>query len=46
MPLMGLERRALHEKHRKRRHADIGHRVTSVFPTPLVRHTRTGLPQP
>jgi hypothetical protein len=46
LPLMGQERRALHEKHRKRRHADIGHRVMAVFPTPLVRQTRTGLPQP
>src|SRR5271169_864964 len=44
MPLMGQERRALHEKHRKRRHADIGHVVTAVFPAPLVRQTRTGLP--
>src|SRR6516165_9115012 len=39
------ERRALHEKHRKRRHADIGHVVTAVFPAPLVRQTRTGLPK-
>jgi hypothetical protein len=45
MPLMGQERRALHEKHRKRRHADIGHEVLDVFPAPLVRQTRTGRPQ-
>src|SRR5437660_1231799 len=43
---MSQERRALHEKHRKRRHADIGHDVTAVFPAPLVRQTRTGRPQP
>src|SRR6266852_3660726 len=46
VPLMGQERRALHEKHRKRRHADIGHEVMAVLPTPLVRQTRTGRPQP
>ena len=45
MSLMGQERRALHEKHRKRRHADIGHNVMAVFPAPLVRQTRTGRPQ-
>ena len=45
MPLMGQERRALHEEHRKRRHADIGHEVLNVFPAPLVRQTRTGLPK-
>src|SRR6266436_3554004 len=43
---MSQERRALHEKHRKRRHADIGHDVTAVVPAPLVRQTRTGRPQP
>src|SRR5260370_8311303 len=43
---MSQERRALHENHRKRRHADIGHDVTAVFPPPLVRQTPTGLPQP
>jgi hypothetical protein len=43
---MGQERRALHEKWGKRRHADIGHRVMAVLPTPLVRQTRTGRPQP
>ena len=37
MPLMGQERRALHEKHRKRRHADIGHEVLDVFPAPSGR---------
>jgi hypothetical protein len=46
VPLMGQERRALHEKRRKRRHADIGHDVMAVFPVPLVRQTRTGGPQP
>src|SRR5712671_2838369 len=46
VPLMSQERRALHEKRRKRRHADIGHDVTAVFPAPLVRQTRTGRPQP
>src|SRR5450755_420496 len=45
MPLMGQERRALREEHRKRRHADIGHEVLNVFPAPLVRQTRTGLPK-
>jgi hypothetical protein len=45
MPLMRQERRALHEEHRKRRHADIGHEVLDVFPAPLVRQTRTGRPQ-
>src|SRR5437660_12927403 len=43
---MSQEGRALHEKHRHRRHADIGHDVTAVFPAPLVRQTRTGRPQP
>src|ERR1700746_1763793 len=46
LPLMGEERRALHEKHRERCHADVGHDVLAVLPTPLVRQTRTGLPQP
>src|ERR1700704_4556466 len=46
VPLMGQERRALHEKRRKRRHADIGHNVLDVLPAPLVRQTRAGRPQP
>jgi hypothetical protein len=37
MPLMCQERRALHEEHRKRRHADIGHDVMAVLTAPLVR---------
>ena len=36
-PLMGQERRALHEKHRERRHSDVGHAIGRVHATPLVR---------
>ena len=36
-PLMLQEGRALHEKHRERRHADIRHRIGLVCPLTLVR---------
>jgi hypothetical protein len=44
VPLIGQKRRALHEKRRKRHHADLGHDVMAVLPAPLVRQTRTGRP--
>lgn len=45
MPLMRQERWALHEEHRERCHADIGHRVMAVLAAALVRQTRAGLSQ-
>src|SRR5258706_4544664 len=46
MPLMGEKRRALHEEHRKRRHADIRHRVLAALTTAPVRQPRAGLRAP
>src|SRR5258706_7978769 len=46
MPLMGEKRRALHEEHRKRRHADIRHRVLAVLSPAPVPPPRAGLPPP
>ena len=37
LTLMRQKRRALHEKHRKRRHAEIGHRIARVQAPALVR---------
>jgi hypothetical protein len=36
-PLMGQEGRALHVKHRERRHPDLAHAIAHVQSTPLVR---------
>jgi len=46
VPLMGEKRRALHEEHRKRRHADIRHRVLAVLATASVRQSGAGLTHP
>src|SRR3954453_3344157 len=37
VPLVGKERRALHEEHREGRHADVGHAVDRVHAPALVR---------
>jgi len=37
LPLMGQKRRALHEKHRESRHANLAHAVGRVDPPALVR---------
>jgi hypothetical protein len=37
LPLMRQERRALHEKHRERRHSDVAHAVGCVHAATLVR---------
>src|SRR6202040_2966879 len=46
-PLMSQERRTSHEEQRKRRHADISHRVEALLPRslPSVRKTSADLPQ-
>jgi len=41
--LMGEKRRALHEEHGKRRHADVRHRELTVRPTALIRQRGAGL---
>jgi hypothetical protein len=46
VPLMGEKRRALHEEHRKRRHADIRYRVLAVLAAAPVRQPGAGLAHP
>jgi hypothetical protein len=36
-PLMRKKRRALHEKHRERRHPDVAHSIGRIDPATLVR---------
>lgn len=45
LPLVGQKRRALHEKHRKRRQGDVGHGVMAILPAPLIKQTRADRPQ-
>ena len=44
--LVRQERRRLHEEHRRRRHADVGHGVAPVVAAARVRHARAARPQP
>ena len=44
--LVRQERRRLHEEHRQRRHADVGHGVAPVAAAARVRHAREARPQP
>ena len=44
--LVRQERRRLHEEHRQRRHADVGHRVAPVAAPARIRHPGEALPQP
>ena len=44
--LVRQERRRLHEEHRQRRHADVGHGVAPVAAAAGIRHAREARPQP
>ena len=44
--LVRRERRRLHENHRQRRQADVGHRVAPVAAVARIRRTREARPQP